>query len=210
MTAVQSGPTSIRVSWTPPTPLGNTTGYIIYYTNDVINDSGSVNIDDGSTNEYTLTGLQNGETYNISIVAMATSQHLPSDALVMEVTLSKPTKALSFFKSTSLFSPIGQPGLPEQPSVSVLSVSDTAISLSWMISNSSIISHSEVVWSSVTDEEAGSSGNLTTETRSFTIQELDSSTIYNITIFVSNIAVTSNSQPIIVSTGTVCCYIIHY
>ena len=66
------------MSWTPPTPLGDTTGYIIYYTND---DSGSVNvdIDGGSTDEYTLSDLQNGETYNISIVA--TSQHLPSDTV---------------------------------------------------------------------------------------------------------------------------------
>ena len=78
LTAVQTGPTSIDVSWTPPTPLGDTTGYIIYYTND---DSGSVNvtIDDGSIDEYTLTDLQNGETYTISIIA--TSQHLPSDTV---------------------------------------------------------------------------------------------------------------------------------
>ena len=75
LTAVQTGPTSIDVSWTPPTPLGDTTGYIIYYTND---DSGSVNVTiDNST--HTLTGLQNGDTYNISIIA--TSQHLPSDTV---------------------------------------------------------------------------------------------------------------------------------
>ena len=78
LTAVQTGPTSIDVSWTPPTPLGDTTGYIIYYTND---DSGSVNvtIDDNSTDEYTLSDLQNGDTYNIYIIA--TSQHLPSDTV---------------------------------------------------------------------------------------------------------------------------------
>ena len=29
--AVQEGLTSIRVSWSPPTPLGDTTGYRIYY-----------------------------------------------------------------------------------------------------------------------------------------------------------------------------------
>ncbi|CAI8037267.1 Kalirin, partial [Geodia barretti] len=32
VTAVQDGPTSITVTWTPPSPLGNTTGYIISYT----------------------------------------------------------------------------------------------------------------------------------------------------------------------------------
>ena len=77
LTAVQTGPTSIDVSWTPPTPLGDTTGYIIYYTND--DNTDSVATDGGSIDEYTLTDLQNGETYNISIVA--TSQHLPSDTV---------------------------------------------------------------------------------------------------------------------------------
>ena len=77
LTAVQTGPTSIDVSWTPPTPLGDITGYIIYYTND--DNTDSVVIDGGSTDEYTLTDLQNGDTYTISIVA--TSQHLPSDTV---------------------------------------------------------------------------------------------------------------------------------
>ena len=65
------------MSWTPPTPLGDTTGYIIYYTND--DNTDSVVIDSGSTDEYTLSDLQNGETYTISIIA--TSQHLPSDTV---------------------------------------------------------------------------------------------------------------------------------
>ena len=79
VTAVQDGPTSIDVSWTPPTPLGDTTGYIIYYTNDDDTDSGSVDIDDGSTEQHTLMNLQNGDTYTISIVA-ASSSGLPSES----------------------------------------------------------------------------------------------------------------------------------
>ena len=77
LTAVLAGPTSIDVSWTPPTPLGDTTGYIIYYTND--DNTDSVVIDGGSIDEYTLSDLQNGDTYTISIIA--TSQHLPSDTV---------------------------------------------------------------------------------------------------------------------------------
>ena len=46
----------------------------------------------------------------------------------------------------------------------------------------------------------GTSGNLT-ETSNYTIEQLDSNTIYNITVTVSNIAGSTNSQPIIVSTG---------
>ena len=72
--AVQEGPTGIRVSWTPPTPLGDTTGYRVYYSG---GSSGSVDVSGGYTDNHTLTGLQNGASYTISIVG--TSEHLPSD-----------------------------------------------------------------------------------------------------------------------------------
>ena len=72
--AVQEGPTGIRVSWTPPTPLGDTTGYRIYYSG---GSSGSVDVSGGSTDDYTFTWLLNGATYTISIVG--TSEHLFSD-----------------------------------------------------------------------------------------------------------------------------------
>ena len=77
VTAIQTGPTSITVTWTPPTPLDGITGYIIYYTSG--SDSGSVDVSGGSTDMKTLTGLQNGDTYNISI--LATSEHFNSDAV---------------------------------------------------------------------------------------------------------------------------------
>ena len=74
LTAVQEGPTGIRVRWSPPTPQGDTTGYRIYYSG---GSSGSVDVGGGSTDNYLLTGLQNGASYNISIVA--TSEHFFSD-----------------------------------------------------------------------------------------------------------------------------------
>ena len=86
------------MSWTPPTPLGDTTGYRISYTGGGSSDS--VDIDGGSTDEYTLTDLQNGETYNISIVA--TSQHLPSDTVALEHTLSE-AKTLFYALPPSFF-----------------------------------------------------------------------------------------------------------
>ena len=46
-----------------------------------------MDISGGSTDEYTLTGLQSATTYTISIVA--TSQDLPSSAVVLELTLSE-------------------------------------------------------------------------------------------------------------------------
>ena len=72
--AVQEGPTGIRVSWTPPTPLGNTTGYRIYYSGGSNN---GVDVSGDSSNNSLLSDLQNGANYMISIVG--TSDHLPSD-----------------------------------------------------------------------------------------------------------------------------------
>ena len=64
--AVQNGPTSIRVTWTPPSPLGNTTGYTIFYTGGD-GSSGNVIVDDGNTNSLMLANLISGETYTISV-----------------------------------------------------------------------------------------------------------------------------------------------
>ena len=80
VTAVQEGLTSIRVSWSPPTSLGDTTGYRIYYSG---GSNGSEDVSNGLTNTYTLIGLQNGESYTISIIA--TSQHLPSESVAVDM-----------------------------------------------------------------------------------------------------------------------------
>ena len=85
--AVQEGPTNIRVSWSPPTPLGDTTGYRIYYSG---GSSGSEDVSDGSTDKYLLTGLQNRDIYTISIVTLSTTSCPlpPSDAVeVMNIHL---------------------------------------------------------------------------------------------------------------------------
>ena len=62
--AVQEGPTSVRVSWSPPSPLGDTTRYRISYSG---GNSGSVDVSDGSTSTHTLTGLENGASYTMHI-----------------------------------------------------------------------------------------------------------------------------------------------
>ena len=88
--AVQEGVTSIRVSWSPPTPLGDTTGYRIYYSDS--DSSDSVDVSGGSTDNYLLTGLQNGYRYTISIVA--TSEHLPSERVTVNMDVSLGEKSL--------------------------------------------------------------------------------------------------------------------
>ena len=67
--------TSILLIWAPPSPLGDTTGYRISY-NAVGVSSKSVNISDGTTSKYTLSGLEKVKDYNISIVG--TSDHFSS------------------------------------------------------------------------------------------------------------------------------------
>ena len=79
----QISPTSIRVTWTPPTPLGDTTGYIIYYNSTDIIDN--VTVSGGSTDEYTLLNLEREAEYTISIVAV--SEHLPSESLTKSIPL---------------------------------------------------------------------------------------------------------------------------
>ena len=84
VTAVQSGPTSVRVSWTAPTSGGPVARYDIYY---VANEGPSTS--GGSTNSisYVLTNLQVGVQYNISVIAVGTS--LPSLSANVTRTLSE-------------------------------------------------------------------------------------------------------------------------
>ena len=78
------------MTWTPPTPLGDTTGYIISYTNDDDSDSDSVTISGGSAAMETLTGLQNGDTYTISIVAISDTTLQSESVITMDVGLGEP------------------------------------------------------------------------------------------------------------------------
>ena len=80
LSAIQLTATSVNVSWIPPKPRRPTTGYIIYYSG-VSSGIMLENIDDKYSFWHTLTGLQNGETYNMSIVG--TSTELPSQPLYL-------------------------------------------------------------------------------------------------------------------------------
>ena len=83
---VQTGPTSAWVTWSP-SPVETTTGYRIYYTTSNFNET-SQGVDittNSSTTTYMLTGLVNGVSYCISV--LATSRHLSSTAVDIKVTL---------------------------------------------------------------------------------------------------------------------------
>ena len=80
------------VSWTPPSPLGDTTGYIIFYLGC---GSGSVNVASGSTDSFSLTGLDSGETYTISLIGK--SRHIPSAAITAQIVPSEAEIVLNVF-----------------------------------------------------------------------------------------------------------------
>ena len=78
LSAVKNNATSVQVSWNQSP---DATGYRITYSDG--DSSDSVDVSGGSTDNYLLTGLQNGDSYTISIVA--TSELLPSESV--EVTI---------------------------------------------------------------------------------------------------------------------------
>lgn len=85
--AYQEGPTVINVRWDHPDPLNETIGYQIYYTGTT---NGSLAADDIVSNNYTIAGLVNGGSYNISVAGK--SAHLESsrtEAQENRIVLSK-------------------------------------------------------------------------------------------------------------------------
>ena len=97
--AVQNTVTSIQVSWTPSP---DAFGYRINYSNGGSSDG--VDVSGGSTDNYPLTGLQNGESYTISIVA--TSELFPSESVEVTIGLGMYTYIIimSVTPDTNIFS----------------------------------------------------------------------------------------------------------
>ena len=87
MTAVQDGPTSITVTWTPPSPLGDTTGYRISYNGGGI--SHSVVVSGADNNSYILTELSNGHAYSISVATTASASFPSLPVQAATVSLGK-------------------------------------------------------------------------------------------------------------------------
>ena len=83
--AFANGLTSILVSWNTS---GDANGYIIYYESSR-GHNGSENLTSSSISQHILSGLQNGEIYNISI--LATSDHFNSERVPVnsDVSLGK-------------------------------------------------------------------------------------------------------------------------
>ena len=84
---------NITVSWESPADTV-TTGYVIYYQPKTGGPVISESVTGGHRESHSLTGLQRGHTYNISIVAL--SQHLPSPLVgPVNVATGEPLNACS-------------------------------------------------------------------------------------------------------------------
>ena len=124
VTAVQSGPTSVSVSWTAPTSGGPVTRYDIYY---VAN--GGPSTSGGSTNStsYVLTNLQVGVQYSISVIAVGTS--LPSQSVNAILTLSESHLKVIKVIHPSLLS--HSTSVPSTPSLTTTQITSTSITVMW-------------------------------------------------------------------------------
>ena len=145
MTAVQAGPTSIRVAWTPSS---DATGYRIDYESSG-GYSGIVGVVGGSTVMGTLTGLRNGDTYTISIVATSDTG-LPSASVVaMDVGLGKPIMRLSSLQICLFL-------VPWQSTISIGTSTVISIPITVSTASGSAVYSYEVMWE--TDDIGGCSG----------------------------------------------------
>ena len=88
--------------------------------------------------------------------------------------------------------------VPGQPSVNVTSITSTSISLSWSVPSGSVVTSYEVMWRPLSDGGgSGTSGSITST--SYTIQELESNTVYSVTVTVTTVAGSTVSQTIIIT-----------
>ena len=121
----QDGETTVIVSWTVPTPPGDTTGYRVYYTTDNMNEI----IVDSNSSTITLTLLEPLKEYEISVVGL--SEHFSSEPITLSIFLGEFIKQqYTYIGSLSI-----AVELPRDVSVAVNSVTTTTISLSVSISN---------------------------------------------------------------------------
>ena len=89
---------------------------------------------------------------------------------------------------------------PGQPSVNVTSITSTSISLSWSVPSGSVVTSYEVMWRTLSSNDDGGSGSSCSITStSHSIQELESNTVYSVTVTVTNVAGSTVSQPIIIT-----------
>ena len=186
------------MSWSPPTPLRDTTGYRIYYSG---GSSGSEDVS-GSSSNGVLGDLVEGGSYSVSLVAI--SQHLPSAPLTQSLQLVLGIHVASYHNSLrcilhGVYCDIICYAVPESPVLSVVEATGTSISISWTIPSGSVVDSHVVMWDSgsVVDS-AMLSGSAT----SYTITGLEEGGSYSITVTAVNVAGRTDSNTLSATTPT--------
>ena len=170
---VQDSLTSITVSWTPST---NATGYRIYYDNSG-GHSGFEDVGGGSTDNHTLSDLQNGTTYTISI--MATSYSPPSTLVELNIDLSN---TFAFLK-VSMFILVVFFLVTSPPGQIVLTVTSIpTISLSWRVAAGGPVDSWEVMWREVDTNETDSTYSGSLSSTNYTVINLKTTTLYSVRV----------------------------
>ena len=82
----QISPTTVRVTWSPPSGGATVTGYVVHYIGGA---SFRMRTVPSSSTSTDITGLTSGFTYAISVEA--TSQHLSGESERMIITMSELT-----------------------------------------------------------------------------------------------------------------------
>ena len=97
----------------------------------------------GSTNPltHTLMNLQNGDTYNISIVATSSSD-LPSESVLADMTVGLSESIIIIFNDTTYMIYT----VPDPPVITVDSTTATSIIISGGVPSDSVADSYEVIW----------------------------------------------------------------
>ena len=101
--------------------------------------------------------------------------------------------------------------------MAVTSITTSAISLSWSVPSGVVANSYEVMWQALSDSNgspigddeglSGTGGSI--NSTSYTVEGLESNTVYNITVTVNTAFQSSGSESIITFTGKRCCYSNH-
>ena len=90
--------------------------------------------------------------------------------------------------------------VPGQPSVTVDSITETNISISWSVPRGSIVYTFEVMWETKSSQECFDKGSIAMNGSftSYTIMGVEESTNYTITVKASNAAGSAVSDPVVI------------
>ena len=196
--ATAESSTVISVQWDGLTPCRRINGLIVKYRvrYTAQPDGMTQSIDQTAAGDWrsgaetSLTGLTPSTRYSIQVAAVneETDGGLFSDAIITM------TRELICVRTTILLNIVNL--VPEEPSISVNSVTSTSISLSWTSGGSEGVSY-EVMWTSdECPDDVEDQGRYITSGTSYIIDNLREGSSYDITVSATDSAGAAPSDPV--------------